>query len=88
MKATEACAERLLGGQVDSIPTSTLINAHTGLPVVTLQDADFGPLLDAGFKFPEPFTAKADDGVTDIYGVIRTTIAGNLWFGFFQECQQ
>ena len=40
---------------------------------MTLQDADFGPLLDAGFKFPEPFTAKADDGVTDIYGVIRTT---------------
>ena len=55
---------------------------------MTLQDADFGPLLDAGFKFPEPFTAKADDGVTDIYGVIRTTIAGNLRFGFFQECQQ
>ena len=63
---------------MDSIPTSTLINAHTGLPVMTLQDADFGPLLDAGFKFPEPFTAKADDGVTDIYGVrdYRTTLLG------------
>ena len=61
---------------MDSIPTSTLINAHTGLPVMTLQDADFGPLLDAGFKFPEPFTAKADDGVTDIYGVIRRPLLG------------
>ena len=23
-----------------------------------------------GFKFPEPFTVKADDGVTDLYGVM------------------
>jgi dipeptidyl-peptidase-4 len=27
-------------------------------------------LMEAGFKFPEPFTVKADDGVTDLYGVM------------------
>ena len=27
-------------------------------------------LKEAGFKFPEPFTVKADDGVTDLYGVM------------------
>jgi dipeptidyl aminopeptidase/acylaminoacyl peptidase len=27
-------------------------------------------MMDAGYKFPEPFKVKADDGVTDIYGVM------------------
>lgn len=27
-------------------------------------------MAGAGWKFPESFTAKADDGVTDIYGVM------------------
>ena len=27
-------------------------------------------LTDAGFKFPEPFKVKADDGVTDLFGVM------------------
>ena len=36
-----------------------------------LETPDLGPLMAAGFKFPEPFTVKADDGVTDLYGVMH-----------------
>jgi dipeptidyl aminopeptidase/acylaminoacyl peptidase len=35
-----------------------------------LEEADFSKLFEAGWQFPEPFTVKADDGVTDIYGVM------------------
>ena len=37
-----------------------------------LETPDLGPLMAAGFKFPEPFTVKAGDGVTRLgvmYGV-------------------
>jgi dipeptidyl aminopeptidase/acylaminoacyl peptidase len=27
-------------------------------------------LLEVGFQYPEPFTVKADDGITDLYGVM------------------
>ena len=26
--------------------------------------------MEAGFKYPEPFTVKADDGITDLYGTM------------------
>ncbi len=32
-------------------------------------DRSFG-LMDAGFHMPEPFQVKADDGITDLYGVM------------------
>jgi dipeptidyl aminopeptidase/acylaminoacyl peptidase len=35
-----------------------------------LEATDVSALLAAGFKFPEPFTVKAADGQTDLYGVI------------------
>ena len=35
-----------------------------------LETPDLSALMEAGFKFPEPFTVKADDGVTDLYGVM------------------
>ncbi len=35
-----------------------------------LETADFSLLMAAGYKFPEPFTVKAADGVTDLYGVM------------------
>ena len=31
---------------------------------------DLSALFEAGYNFPEPFKAKANDGITDIYGVI------------------
>jgi dipeptidyl aminopeptidase/acylaminoacyl peptidase len=35
-----------------------------------LETADLRGLFAAGYKFPEPFTVKADDGITDLYGVL------------------
>lgn len=55
--------------RVDTAPTSRVLNAR-GDVVVELEEADFSQLLAAGYRFPEPFTVKADDGVTDLYGVM------------------
>jgi dipeptidyl-peptidase-4 len=38
--------------------------------LLELEATDVTALLAAGFKFPEPFKVKADDGITDLYGVI------------------
>jgi len=35
-----------------------------------LEEADLSQLMATGYKFPEPFKMKADDGITDIYGVM------------------
>jgi len=35
-----------------------------------LEKADFSELIQANWKFPEPFQGKALDGTTDIYGLI------------------
>jgi dipeptidyl aminopeptidase/acylaminoacyl peptidase len=35
-----------------------------------LQESDFSQLFANGYKFPELFTVKAADGVTDLYGVM------------------
>ena len=38
--------------------------------VADLETTDIRRLLEAGFKYPEPFHVKANDGFTDIYGVM------------------
>src|SRR5262249_11932201 len=38
--------------------------------VMELEKTDLAVLAEAGFKFPEPFKVKADDGITDLYGVM------------------
>jgi dipeptidyl-peptidase 4 len=55
--------------RIDGAPESVLYDT-LGNPVLKLETPDLKPLMDAGFKFPEPFTVKADDGVTDLYGVM------------------
>ena len=55
--------------RIDGAPESTLLDT-LGNPVLKLETPDLSALLEAGFKFPEPFTVKADDGITDIYGVM------------------
>ncbi|HTX39523.1 MAG TPA: DPP IV N-terminal domain-containing protein [Bryobacteraceae bacterium] len=55
--------------RVDTAPASNLIDAQ-GADVMPLEKVDVAPLLAAGFKFPEPFKVKADDGITDLYGVM------------------
>ena len=55
--------------RVDSAPESILYDT-LGNVVTKLETPDLSALKDMGFKFPEPFTVKADDGVTDLYGVM------------------
>jgi dipeptidyl aminopeptidase/acylaminoacyl peptidase len=55
--------------RVNTVPKSVLYNAD-GKKVLDLETADLSALFAAGYKFPEPFKAKADDGITDIYGVM------------------
>jgi dipeptidyl aminopeptidase/acylaminoacyl peptidase len=55
--------------RVNGAPESVLYDT-LGNVVAKLETPDLAPLMDAGFKFPEPFTVKADDGVTDLYGVM------------------
>jgi dipeptidyl aminopeptidase/acylaminoacyl peptidase len=57
------------GSRVDAVPSAVLYDT-TGNVVANLEAPDVSALKEAGFKFPEPFKVKADDGVTDLYGVM------------------
>ncbi len=54
--------------RVDAAPTSTLYDV-TGRRVLDLETTDLSRLMASGYKFPTPFTVKAADGVTDLWGV-------------------
>jgi len=56
----------------DTPQTITLRDAATGRVVVPLEKADTRDLVAAGWKPPIPFTVKARDGVTDLYGLMYT----------------
>src|SRR5215203_1491347 len=53
---------------VNAVPKSILYNSE-GKKVIDLETADFSSLFATGYNFPEVFKVKADDGVTDLYGV-------------------
>ncbi len=55
--------------QVNTAPKSELFDT-AGLKLADLEQTDVSALVEAGFKFPEPFKVKADDGVTDLYGTM------------------
>jgi dipeptidyl aminopeptidase/acylaminoacyl peptidase len=55
--------------RVDSAPEAAVYDTLGNL-VTKLETPDLSALKEAGFKFPEPFAVKADDGVTDLYGVM------------------
>jgi dipeptidyl aminopeptidase/acylaminoacyl peptidase len=55
--------------RIDGDPSATLYDT-LGTTVSKLDAPDLSALKDAGFKFPDPFKVKADDGVTDLYGVM------------------
>jgi dipeptidyl aminopeptidase/acylaminoacyl peptidase len=59
--------------RVDMAPKSDLLN-NNGALVMSLEEADLSQLMATGYKFPEPFKVKADDGITDIYGVMYKPI--------------
>ncbi|SDE21554.1 S9 family peptidase [Pedobacter soli] len=55
--------------RVNTAPKSTLYDG-SGRKVMELETTDLSLLMAAGYKFPEPFKVKADDGITDLYGVM------------------
>jgi len=55
--------------RVNTTPKSELRDGK-GNKIMDLETADLSLLLATGYKFPEPFTVKADDGRTDLYGVM------------------
>ncbi len=55
--------------RVDTAPRSELYDGG-GKAILTLQEADLSQLTAAGYQFPEVFSVKADDGITDLYGVM------------------
>ena len=55
--------------RINSTPTSALYSTD-GKKLMDLETADLGSLFAAGYKYPETFKVKADDGITDIFGVM------------------
>ncbi|HEY1525704.1 MAG TPA: DPP IV N-terminal domain-containing protein [Candidatus Angelobacter sp.] len=53
----------------DLIPVSVL-RAANGKFIRELERADISKLVAVGWKPPEPFVAKAADGITDVYGIL------------------
>ena len=56
--------------RVNTTPASALYDLATGRKLLDLEQADFTELKKAGYRPPEPFTVKAADGITDLYGVM------------------
>jgi len=52
------------------VPPVSVLRDAGGKMIASLEKADISKLLAAGWKPPEPFTVKARDGVTDIYGLM------------------
>ncbi len=55
--------------RVNTAPKSVLFD-NAGRKILDLETTDLSRLMEAGFKFPQPFKVKADDGITDLYGVM------------------
>ncbi len=54
---------------VSSAPRSVLFD-RAGALDIDLETTDTSALMDAGFRMPDQFEVKADDGLTDLYGVM------------------
>ncbi len=55
--------------RVNTIPQTALFNTE-GKKIMDLETADFSSLMKTPYRFPQPFRVKADDGITDLYGVM------------------
>lgn len=55
--------------RVDAVPRTDLLDC-TGRKIMSLEESDFSQLFAAGYRLPEVFKVKAEDGVTDLYGVL------------------
>jgi dipeptidyl aminopeptidase/acylaminoacyl peptidase len=52
------------------VPTASVVRDENGKLIASLEKADISKLIAAGWKPPIPFSVKARDGVTDIYGLL------------------
>lgn len=55
--------------RVNTAPVA-ILRDRSGTKIMDLETADLSQLFAAGYQFPEPFTFKADDGITNLYGVM------------------
>ncbi|MFC2120877.1 DPP IV N-terminal domain-containing protein [Bacteroidota bacterium] len=55
--------------RIDMVPKSVLKD-NKGNLIMELETTDISQLLATGWQFPERFKVKAEDGVTDLYGVM------------------
>ncbi|OEK04445.1 S9 family peptidase [Roseivirga misakiensis] len=52
------------------VAPKSLLKDSNGNVIMELESADLSLLYEAGWQMPERFTMKADDGITDLYGVM------------------
>jgi len=52
------------------VPSITVLRDENGKMIGTLEKSDISKLLATGWKPPIPFTVKARDGITDLYGLM------------------
>jgi dipeptidyl aminopeptidase/acylaminoacyl peptidase len=55
--------------RVNTIPKADLRD-NLGNKILEMEEADLSLLFQAGYKFPKTFNVKADDGITNLYGVM------------------
>jgi len=55
--------------RVNCAPESVLYD-QLGTKLMPLETTDLTAMIEAGYKFPETFKVKADDGITDLFGVM------------------
>jgi dipeptidyl-peptidase-4 len=55
--------------RVNTVPAATLRDAN-GAEMLKLEEADLSKLAASGWQMPQPFTVKAADGITDLFGVM------------------
>ncbi|MGD8278142.1 MAG: DPP IV N-terminal domain-containing protein [Gemmatimonadota bacterium] len=51
-------------------PPTTVLRRPDGSVVMTVQESDVSQYVELGGHWPESFTVKARDGVTDVYGLL------------------
>ncbi|NNF27272.1 MAG: prolyl oligopeptidase family serine peptidase [Gemmatimonadetes bacterium] len=52
------------------LPPVTVVRDRSGQVLQTVEEADIGPLREAGWPLPTRFSVKGRDGVTDVHGVL------------------
>ncbi|MEZ4424918.1 MAG: DPP IV N-terminal domain-containing protein [Gemmatimonadota bacterium] len=59
-------------GSTPVSPGRSVLRDARGREVLRLEEPDISALVASGWQPPEPFTVKARDGVTDLYGLLYT----------------